>query len=231
MHVLDGGCGPGTITVGLASLVAPGEVLGVDRDEKQIAVAMATAQKAGVTNVRFEAEDILHLPYLEETWDVVHLSCVLTHLPGPLDALKEAWRVLKPGGIVSVRGPVFASTIWCPEDTLVIEAVQLIIRAIRHAGGDANRGKDLGILLHEAGYENLYLSATYDGPQEPGERVGFCTLLAGVLNETHMAQLIVEQGWAEQSHLKRVVEAIHALGNDPRGFVAVPHIEALGWKV
>jgi hypothetical protein len=161
----------------------------------------------------------------------VHLSFVLTHLPAPLDALKEAWRVLKPGGIVSVRDPVFASTIWCPENALVIEAARLIIRAIQHSGGDANRGKDLGVLLHEAGYGNLYLSATYDGPQEPGERFAFCTLLAGVFKETHMAHLIVEQGWADHSHLERIVKAIHALGNDPRGLVAVPHIEALGWKV
>jgi SAM-dependent methyltransferase len=231
MGVLDGGCGPGTITVGLASRIFPGEILGVDRDEKQVVVATSTAQKAGLTNVRFEAGDILHIPYPEASWDVVHLSCVLTHMPAPLDALKEARRVLKPGGIVSVRDPVFASTIWCPENALVMEAIQLIIRAIQHAGGDANRGKDLGVLLHEAGYGNLCLSATYDGPQEPGERFGFCTLLAAVFKETHMAHLIVEQGWADQNHLERIVGAIHALGNDPRGFVGVPHIEALGWKV
>jgi SAM-dependent methyltransferase len=231
MRVVDGGCGPGTITVGLASRVAPGDVLGIDRDEKQVSAAVATAQQADVPNVRFEAGDILHLPCPDSSVDVVHLSCVLTHLPAALDALKEAWRALKPGGVVSVRDPVFASTIWSSEDSLFTESCQLIIRAIQHAGGDANRGQQLGVLLHDAGFEDLRLSATYDGPQEPGERFGFCTLLAGVFKETHMARLIVEQGWATQSHLDRIVGAIHALGNDPCGFVAVPHIEALGWKV
>src|SRR5512139_144908 len=163
MRVLDCGCGPGTITVGLASRVAPGEVLGIDRDAKQFAAAITAAQQAGVPNVRFEAADILNLSCPDASVDVVHYSCVLTHLPTPLDALKEAWRVLKPGGIVSVREPVFASTIWCPENPLVVEACQLIIRAIRHAGGDANRGKHLGVLLHEAGYGDLHLSAAYDG--------------------------------------------------------------------
>ena len=231
MRVLDGGCGPGTITVGLASHVAPGDVLGIDRDVKQIAAATTAAQQAGVRNVRFERGDILHLPCPDASVDVMHFSCVLTHLPTPLDALKEGWRVLKPGGIVSVRDPVFASTVWCPENSLVIEACQLIIRAIQHAGGDANRGKHLGVLLHEAGYGDLHLSATYDGPQEPAERPGFCALLAGVFTETHLAHLIVDQGWTNQSHLEQIVGAIHALGKDPRGFVAVPHIEALGWKV
>jgi len=231
MRVLDGGCGPGTITVGLASRVAPGDVLGIDRDEKQVAAATTMAQQAGVLNVRFEAGDILHLPCPDASMDAVHLCCILTHILQPLEALKEAWRVLKPGGIVSLRDPVFASTIWCPENSLLIEACQLIIRAIRYAGGDANRGKDLGVLLHEAGYGDLHLSAAYDGPQNPAERPGFCALLAGVFSETQMARLLVAQGWTTQSRLEQIARAIQELGSDPRGFVAVPHIEALGWKV
>jgi len=231
MRVLDGGCGPGTITVGLASRVAPGDVLGIDRDEKQVAAATTMAQQAGVLNVRFEAGDILHLPCPDASMDAVHLCCILTHILQPLEALKEAWRVLKPGGIVSLRDPVFASTIWCPENSLLIEACQLIIRAIRYAGGGANRGKDLGVLLHEAGYGDLHLSAAYDGPQNPAERPGFCALLAGVFSETQMARLLVAQGWTTQSRLEQIARAIQELGSDPRGFVAVPHIEALGWKV
>ena len=231
MRVLDGGCGPGTITVGLASRVAPGDVLGIDRDEKQVAAATTMAQQTGVLNVRFEAGDILHLPCPDASMDAVHLCCILTHILQPLEALKEAWRVLKPGGIVSLRDPVFASTIWCPENSLLIEACQWIIRAIRYAGGDANRGKDLGVLLHEAGYGDLHLSAAYDGPQNPAERPGFCALLAGVFSETQMARLLVAQGWTTQSRLEQIARAIQELGSDPRGFVAVPHIEALGWKV
>ena len=231
MGVLDCGCGPGTITIGLALRVTPGEVLGIDRDARQVAAATTAAQEAAVPNVRFEAGDILHLPCPDASVDVVHFSCVLAHLPMPLDALKEAWRVLKSGGIVSVREPVFASTIWCPENSLVIEACQLISRAIQHAGGDANRGKHLGVLLHEAGYGDLRLSAAYDGPQEPAERPRFCALLAGTFAETYLARLLIEQGWTNQGHLEQIVRAIRALGNDPRGFVAVPHIEALGWKI
>ncbi len=91
IHVVDGGCGPGTITVGLAERVAPGNVVGIDRDRKQIAAAGTVARQAGAPNLRFVVGDIFGLPFSEGTVDIVHLSCVLTHLAEPFIALKEAW--------------------------------------------------------------------------------------------------------------------------------------------
>jgi ubiquinone/menaquinone biosynthesis C-methylase UbiE len=57
MSVLDCGCGPGSLTVDLAARVAPGEVVGVDREAGQFAQARALAAERGVTNVRFEEAD------------------------------------------------------------------------------------------------------------------------------------------------------------------------------
>jgi hypothetical protein len=53
MRVLDCGCGPGSITVGLAEHVAPGEVIGIDLDPTHIALAQRRAAAAGPANVRF----------------------------------------------------------------------------------------------------------------------------------------------------------------------------------
>jgi ubiquinone/menaquinone biosynthesis C-methylase UbiE len=91
IHVVNGGCGPGTITVGLTERVAPGNVVGIDRDRKQIAAAGTVAWQAGAPNLRFVVGDIFGLPFSEATVDIVHLSCVLTHLAEPFIALKEAW--------------------------------------------------------------------------------------------------------------------------------------------
>ena len=81
IQVVDGGCGPGTITVGLAERVAPGNVVGIDRDGKQIAAAGMVARQAGALNLRFVVGDIFGLPFFEATADIVHLSCVLTTWP------------------------------------------------------------------------------------------------------------------------------------------------------
>ncbi len=67
MHVLDAGCGPGSITVGLAAAVAPGEVIGIDVQPSQVEQARALAAQRGVTNVRFEVTNIYELPFPDLT--------------------------------------------------------------------------------------------------------------------------------------------------------------------
>ena len=51
LRVLDFGCGPGTITVGLARSVEPGQVHGIDLEESQIDLARAAARSGGHANV------------------------------------------------------------------------------------------------------------------------------------------------------------------------------------
>src|SRR5438552_1886147 len=62
LRVLDCGCGPGSITWGLAARVAPAEVIGVDLGESQIARAIADAAARGLANVRFAAASCYNLP-------------------------------------------------------------------------------------------------------------------------------------------------------------------------
>jgi ubiquinone/menaquinone biosynthesis C-methylase UbiE len=55
LSVLDLGCGPGSITVGIAAAVAPGPVIGIDQGAAQLDQARDRASRMGLTNVRFEA--------------------------------------------------------------------------------------------------------------------------------------------------------------------------------
>src|SRR5262249_44921155 len=105
MALLDCGCGPGSITVGLAEAVAPGRVVGVDREPKALAVARAQAAGRGVTNVRFEEGDVHALPFADATFDAAFAHALLEHVRDPAAALAELYRVVKPGGVVGVRSP------------------------------------------------------------------------------------------------------------------------------
>jgi SAM-dependent methyltransferase len=103
MRVLDLGCGPGSITLGLAEAVAPGETVGVDVQPSQVAQAQALSASRGVMNVRFEVADVYRLPFPDGSFDAVFAHAVLMHLREPVRALLEVRRVLRPGGIAGVR--------------------------------------------------------------------------------------------------------------------------------
>jgi len=99
MSLLDCGCGPGTITIGLAKLVAPGQVVGIDIAENQIALAREVAYAQGVSNVKFEVGNINELPFPDRSFDSVFAHTVLQHLANPVRALKEIHRILKASGL------------------------------------------------------------------------------------------------------------------------------------
>src|SRR3954466_9073741 len=113
--VLDVGCGPGTITVDLATRVAPGRVVGLDLSDEPLAEARGLAERAGVA-VSFEVCDVYALAEPDDSFDVVHAHQVLQHLTDPVAALREMARVCRPGGLLAVRDVDYAATTWFPAD-------------------------------------------------------------------------------------------------------------------
>ena len=76
MSVLDCGCGPGTVTIGFAEVVAPGQVVGTEIEDSQVALARENASTRNVSNVRFEVADIYALPFESASFDAVFISAV-----------------------------------------------------------------------------------------------------------------------------------------------------------
>ncbi len=97
MKVLDVGCGTGFLTQGI--LQQTENVFGLDITIQQIRKAVA---KVSVPVVRGDAEQ---LPFKEDTFDAVLSAGSIEYWPSPVTALKEMWRVLKPGGTALVGGP------------------------------------------------------------------------------------------------------------------------------
>ena len=81
MRVLDFGCGPGTISVGLAMAVDPGELHGIDMEESQIGLARAAAEAGGHANATFHVGDVTDLPFEDGYFDAAHCHAVLMHVP------------------------------------------------------------------------------------------------------------------------------------------------------
>jgi ubiquinone/menaquinone biosynthesis C-methylase UbiE len=101
--VLEVGPGPGAFTVDAARRVGPeGRLIAADIQPEMIAQVNARVREAGVTNVETHVASAYDLPVEDGTVDRAFLITVLPEIPDPVRALRELYRALKPGGVVSM---------------------------------------------------------------------------------------------------------------------------------
>ena len=162
MTLLDLGCGPGTITMGLAEAVNPGEVHGIDMEETQIGLAQAAAEGSGHSNAIFQVGNALSLPFEDGTFDVVHAHAVIMHIPDTKTVLAEARRVLKPGGILATRDLIAESSFMEPGTDGLREAWATFTNLMRGNGGHPEIGKEMKGVMLDAGFTDIRCSASFD---------------------------------------------------------------------
>ena len=99
--VLDAGTGPGTLVRELARSLPGLQVYGIDLSEDMIGLARAHARREQLEErVHFESGDVAHLPYPDQSFDVVVSTISMHHWYELEQPLRELYRVLRPGGRV-----------------------------------------------------------------------------------------------------------------------------------
>ena len=210
LSLLDVGCGPGTITADLARRVAPGQVLGIDREEAPLLEARAGAE--GLTNVRFARGDLFALEVAPGSFDVVHTHQVLQHLVDPVAALIELRLVCRPGGVVAARDGDYASMTWFPHDPLLDRWQDLYQRVARANGGEPDAGRQTaGVgtrrrLRGRAGLGEFMVLCDTGGARLVGGSLG----RPG--NAVAFAEQALGEGHATRADLEAIAAASPALG-------------------
>ncbi|MEZ6087352.1 MAG: methyltransferase domain-containing protein [Pirellulaceae bacterium] len=162
VSVLDCGCGPGTISLSIARRIAPGRLVGIDREPSQIEKAQAEAQQTGQSNADFQSAEIYALPFEDNSFDRVFSHALIEHLSNQPLAAKEMFRVLKPGGIIGVCSPDWGGFVLAPPSIELTLAITAYTNLQTNNGGDVNAGRKLGSHLQVVGFEAIQLSARYE---------------------------------------------------------------------
>lgn len=223
-RVLDAGCGGGSITVGLGSAVAPGEVIGVDISEHAIREARDRAAATGVANATFEVVDANNISYEAARFDAAFAHALLQHVESPIAVLRELRRVIKPGGIVGVADMDFDGSAFAPGSKALWRSLQVI----RRTRQNPNVGRDLRSLLGEAGFVDVEASAKPRGPgtaaQVKLEGEFWCRYFAA----EPFVSWVESQSWATRQEMGEMSSAWRAWGDDPGASSSHLWCEAVG---
>ena len=151
--VLDLGSGGGIDVLLSARRVGPtGKAYGLDMTDEMLALAEENRRRSGLTNVAFLKGEIEHIPLPDNAVDVIISNCVI-NLSGDKDqVLKEAFRVLKPGGRFAVSDVVVRGEV----PAAIRKSMELWVGCVAGALSEADYARKLA----KAGFGNIALEVT-----------------------------------------------------------------------
>ena len=233
-HILDVGCGPGTITCDFAALAHASTVIGVDYSDDVLATARNEASKRGLSNVDFQSGSAFELPFEDGTFDVVHCHALLVHLPNAPAAVKEMRRVLKPNGYLGMREPDWFTCVIHPPYPELTRWINVQAELKRREGAEPNAGRHLAEWCLESGFEGGRIEVRCDVLSYSGEEeIGWWGELYAKRMGTEVGKRAVETGLATEEEVEGWREGYLRWareGGEKGGIWAMMHMKVLARK-
>lgn len=177
LRVLDLACGVGAMAARLNEAFPGCALVGLDLSASQLA-----ACRQGHPEIAVVRADGTRMPFADGTFDRVHCSWMLEHVPAPAEVLRDVRRVLKAGGVAQFIEVDNWSLETEPRLTDVHDLLRRLNEAQVRAGGDPGIGPKLHHHLEAAGFrrfslEPVRLHATH---AQPGFFAGFVEEFTGI---------------------------------------------------
>jgi len=163
-RIIDFGSGLGQFSRAMARAVPRGRVVGIERNDEQLALARKLAAADGETDlVEFRQGDVLEADIERSTFDIAHTRFVLEHVPDPLRVVKNMVRAVRPGGrIILADDDHEVLRLW-PEPPGIAELWRAYMRSYDRIGNDPFIGRRLVQLLHDAGAQPVRNTVIFFG--------------------------------------------------------------------
>ena len=230
LRVLDFGCGPGHISVGLARAVEPGEFHGIDMEASQIDMARAAAEAGGHANATFHVGDVTNLPFEDNYFDAAHCHTVLTHVPDTQAALAEVKRVLKPGGIIASRELIVDSCFLVPGVGEIQPAWNVFAGLLAANGGHPQMGRELKGAFLEAEFNDFEATASFDSFGSPQAIAFLHRFISDWFFAPEIVAAVTGHGIATQQQFDDWRNALDKWKDEAGAFGALAFGECLAYK-
>lgn len=233
MRLLDFGCGPGTITVGLADRLGDdGYALGVDISEGLAEEWSKRLKESGATNLEFRVDDIYNTELSSDQFDVVYGHQILQHLGDPVGALKSASGLAKPGGLVGVREVDWGTFAAWPDLQPLRDFRDVYDAVAIRNGGTPNAGRHMLEWMEAAG--NLVdiniTTSTWTFFEENGKNWWGEQWSQRILH-SDIAAKALEYGIATQSELEAISRGWLEWKDAPGSVSCFTHFEGLARRI
>lgn len=229
-RLLDCGCGSGSIAVGLAGSVR--RVVGLDLNAFALKPAMSHLVAERIRNVRFVAGDGAQLPFSEESFDAVLMHSVLEAALDPAVLVREALRVLAPGGLLAAASVEYGGRVLSGphQEELerfyaVRERLWLLERVAR-----PRAGRDLRQLLHSCGFTGIEATAHYLSYGTPEAVRSFGQAPAQDCVEPWFSSRSLANQLFTEEELQHTRRAWEAWSRSPDSFLAFAWCRVVGRK-
>ena len=217
--VLDFGSGLGQFTRLIAHAVGEqGHVIGIERDQDQLAQAKWLADQAGETNlVEFRNGDVRDLQLAEtelKTFDLAHARFLLEHVSQPEKVIAQMVRAIRPGGRIFVSDDDHGNFRPWPQPEGFPVLWDAYVRSYEQLGNDPYIGRRLVSLLQEGGLTAIRNTCVFFGGCAGNERFeAIADNLIGVLEGAKATML--DEGLLDENSFDTGIRGLHIWRKHP----------------